>query len=387
MNLPDTIKDFVFQVYKDHFSKDFLFHNFSYTTRALESLELLLKEHSVFDEETVVYLKAACWFHATGFYKDFETGGETSIGIAKDFLKEQGWPSKSVDVVTNYIKATSANAGPKSEEEKIIHDAARFYYADTNFKEVQKLWKEELSLTRNIEYSNEEWFALLSGIFRDFFFYTPVAGKLWEVAINSNYLYVQKQHTKGDKRSKKEQIEVDKQTERGKDTVFRIVIKNHMTLSENADRKAHILLSVNSIIISLLLSRLFPKLDSPSNAYLYTPTIVFIVFTVVSIILSVIATRPRVTSGRFSKEALMNRKVNILFFGNFYRMNLKDYEDAMDIVLSDGERIYNSLIKDLYYLGKVVAKKYLILQWAYGVFMLGIILSSILYIVYFNKYN
>ena len=53
--------------------------------------------------------------------------------------------------------------------------------------------------------------------------------------------------------------------------MFRVALRNHITLSDIADTKANILLSVNAIIISLVLSNLLPKLDNPSNHYLNFP--------------------------------------------------------------------------------------------------------------------
>ena len=99
-------------------------------------------------------------------------------------------------------------------------------------------------------------------------------------------------------------------------------MRNHITLSNIADTKANILLSVNAIIVSLALSNLLPKLDNPSNHHLIIPTVIFVAFTVASIILSVLATRPNVTSGKFTKEDVKNKKVNLLFFGNFHKMKL-----------------------------------------------------------------
>ena len=66
--------------------------------------------------------------------------------------------------------------------------------------------------------------------------------------------------------------------------------------------KANILLSVNAIIVSLVLSNLIPKLDNPSNQYLIYPTVIFTLFTITAMILSVLATRPNITSGKFTKE-------------------------------------------------------------------------------------
>src|SRR5690554_8164002 len=56
--------------------------------------------------------------------------------------------------------------------------------------------------------------------------------------------------------------------ERGIDTLFRVTLRNHTQLSAIADSKANILLSVNSIIISIILTAIIPKLDSPSNSHL-----------------------------------------------------------------------------------------------------------------------
>ena len=72
----------------------------------------------------------------------------------------------------------------------------------------------------------------------------------------------------------------------------------------------------------MALSNLIPKLDNPSNHYLIIPSVIFILFTVASIVLSVLATRPNVTSGEFTKEDVANKKVNLLFFGNFHKMSL-----------------------------------------------------------------
>jgi len=117
-----------------------------------------------------------------------------------------------------------------------------------------------------------------------------------------------------------------------------------LTLSDIADTKANILLSVNAIIISVALSNLIPKLDNPY------PTVIFITFSVISMVLAVLATRPNVTSGTFSKEDVSQKKVNLLFFGNFHKMTLKDYEWAIQELVKDKDyRLIPSLLLASYY--------------------------------------
>jgi hypothetical protein len=172
--------------------------------------------------------------------------------------------------------------------------------------------------------------------------------------------------------------------ERGVETMFRVALRNHMTLSDIADTKANILLSVNAIIVSLALSNLLPKLDNPSNSHLLVPTIIFIVFTVASIILSITATRPNVTEGKFSREDVANKKVNLLFFGNFHQMKLDDFEWGISEMMNDRDYLYGSLTKDLYFLGLVLNRKYKILRLTYTVFMIGIIVSVLAFITAFS---
>ena len=160
-------------------------------------------------------------------------------------------------------------------------------------------------------------------------------------------------------------------------TVYRIALKNHLTLSDIADTKANILLSVNAIIISLVISNLLTKLDNPSNNYLIIPTAIFVTFSIAAMIMAVLATRAKVTSGSFSREDVVNKKVNLLFFGNFHKMSLSEYEWAMEELIKDKDHIYKSLTKDLYFLGLVLHRKYNLLRYTYTLFIIGFIISTL----------
>ncbi|HEY0432443.1 MAG TPA: Pycsar system effector family protein, partial [Chitinophagaceae bacterium] len=115
--------------------------------------------------------------------------------------------------------------------------------------------------------------------------------------------------------------------------------------------------------------------------FLVVPTIIFLAFSVVTIVFSIIATRPTITSGEFSKEDITNKKVNLLFFGNFYKATLADYNWGMSIMMRDPDYLYGSLIKDVYYLGVVLARKYKLLRIAYNIFMAGIVISVIAFTI------
>ena len=103
-----------------------------------------------------------------------------------------------------------------------------------------------------------------------------------------------------------------------------------------------------------------------------------------TIIFSILATRPNITSGKFTREDIQSKKTNLLFFGNFFRMSLPDYDWAMQEMINDKNYLYSSMIKDNYFLGVVLAKKYRYLRISYDIFMYGIIVSMIAFAIAFS---
>ena len=63
-------------------------------------------------------------------------------------------------------------------------------------------------------------------------------------------------------------------------------------------------------------------------------------------------------------------------------MKLEEYEWAVKEMISDHNYLYTSMIRDQYSLGKVISQKYRLLRIAYTIFMIGLILSSLLFAVF-----
>ena len=119
------------------------------------------------------------------------------------------------------------------------------------------------------------------------------------------------------------------------------------------------------------------------NPAIILPTIIFIIFSLSTIILAILSTRPNISSGTFTKNDIRKKRVNLLFFGNFYKMSLNDYEWAVREMINDDQYLYTTMTKDQFSLGKVLAKKYQLLRWAYNVFMAGLVISVIAFLLVF----
>ncbi len=165
----------------------------------------------------------------------------------------------------------------------------------------------------------------------------------------------------------------EKRTERGVVAMFRIMSENHVNLSQMADSKANIMISINTIVVSILVSVLLGKLQFYPQ---YTiPTIMLMAVCLGAIVFAILATRPNISEGKFTEQDIRNKQINLLFFGNFYNMQLEDYDWAMKEMMNDKEYLYGSMIKDMYFLGVVLARKYKLLRISYNIFMFGIVAS------------
>lgn len=166
---------------------------------------------------------------------------------------------------------------------------------------------------------------------------------------------------------------------KGVETMFRVALRNHINLSAIADQKANTLISVNAIIISIVLSALFPKLDS--NPYMFYPSISILLTSLLTIVLATFSTIPNITRGVVTKSEVEQKKGNLMFFGNFHKMSLKDYEWSIQALMESKDYIYGSLTRDLFFLGKVLNKKYILLRYAYYIFVIGLLVTIIIFIL------
>lgn len=391
MNLVKQSEDFVSNLLKDNLSNLYSYHNFNHTFNVVNAVIKLCDKEKVEGKDKEMLLVAA-WFHDTGYLNGVENHEEESVKIATEFLKEKEQSDEFIAEVSNLILATSKLYVPQTQLEKIIKDADYVHITSLEYESSCELLRSELKSTMDISFSSLEWAKEnLNFLLNKHRFYTDYALKKWQPLKEKTIALVQKrikkQELKNNKTMENEEKKKDKveKPDRGIDTLFRVSLGNHTRLSGIADSKANILLSVNAIIISIALSSIIPKLDSPKNAHLVIPTFIMLISSVITIIFAILSTRPKVTSGFFTRADVEAKKVNLMFFGNFYKMPLEDYDWAMNEMMKDRDYLYSTMIKDLYYLGLVLQRKYNLLRIAYNFFMVGIIITVISFVIAFKS--
>jgi len=409
-------QDYVSDLFTNKVDKAIHFHTLQHTQEVLTGCETMADYYRL-EEQDRFALMLAAWFHDTGYSSGKALGHENaSIELAAKFMNEHKVSPQIIDEVIGCINATRLPQSPHSLIEQIICDADLFHLGTSDFKEKNKLLREELNDFGNMDLSKKDWRKKNIEFLTRHTYFTSYAKENLDPL---KQVYLQELIKKGgadekiekkpvkDKESKpaliaknekskdkglsdeeqkkveelKKKKEKESQSERAVSTVFRIVAQSQNNLSQMADSKANILISVNSIILSIVIGTVFKDLLTDSN--LQIPVIILVTVCVLAIVFSILATRPNVTSGTFTKEDIANKKTNLLFFGNFHKMGYPDYDWAMTELLSDKNYLYSSMIKDTYFLGIVLAKKYRYLRIAYNIFMYGLILAMIAFTISF----
>jgi len=378
-------------------NKSISFHTLQHTQEVVAAADKIAQSQQLTEEDRLALLIAA-WFHDTGYTsgksKDHET---VSVQLAEQFMSTHHCTPEFTIKVIGCINATRMPQHPHNLIEEIICDADLFHLGTSDFKEKSRLLRQEIREFGEEELSKKQWRQNNITFLQSHHYFTtyaktnlqPVKEKhLAELKekIEEEMKPGKKNKDGKDPKEKKDKdpaataaaeakAKKDKasQTERGINTVFRIMAQNQNNLSGMADSKANILISVNSIILSIVVSSLYTKLKDNPN--LTIPLGVLVAVCVTAIVFSILATRPNVNHGKFTEDDVRNKRTNLLFFGNFFRMGLHEYDWAMQEMLADKEYLYSSIVKDNYFLGVVLAKKYRYLRIAYNIFMYGLIVA------------
>ncbi len=391
---------FIRQEFSAADTKLLYFHSYDHTEQVVRHALEIGKREGATDEELRI-LQVAAWFHDVGHLNgNIQDHELRSVDAAKKFLVAEGVDDEAfIQRVADAIMATRMPHTPGDKLGEIMCDADVYHFGTNDFRKTNKLVRKELK-ARGYPALVTAWPQRSLKMLESQHFFTPYSRQKLEEGKVENVRWLKKKiaekagdeehympedepaKDKSDKDNPqliaaKEAAKVQKAEQslvaRGMQTMLRLGSSNHLDLSRMADGKANILISVNSIIISVILSIFIDRLDA--DPYLLIPTILFLTSSVVTVILAILATRPKLTEGTFTREAIQRKETNLLFFGNFYRSSLDEYTWAMNEMMHDKTYLYDTLVKDIYYLGIVLGRKYKLLRWAYNVFMVGLIIA------------
>ena len=402
---------FVTDFFQQKMPAEYVYHDLEHTHQVVNAVIELSASYNLTDQQKEL-LQIAAWFHDTGYIDGPKGHEERGCQIAADWMTGAGYTQEDADAVAVLIMATKLPQNPESVSEQIIGDADLSHLGKTTYWERCDLVRQEMAHLSGKHMNEKEWIEFELQFMESHSYHTKAANSLYdkrkqkyvrELLKQKIRLYpsegfptdaedVFAEKVKKYKKpttaiaaqivsnTKPEDVAINNvKLGRGVETMYRTTYRTHVNLSSIADNKANIMLSINAIIISIVFANLVPRLEE--NPSLLLPTAGLIVTCLIAIIFATLSTRPKITEGKFTRKDIEEKRSNLLFFGNFYNMELKDYEWGVEEMIKDEDFLYSSMTRDIYWLGKVLAKKYRYLSICYGVFMYGLIVTVVLFLV------
>jgi len=154
---------------------------------------------------------------------------------------------------------------------------------------------------------------------------------------------------------------------------LRTAHQNQTQLIIMADKKAHILIGVISVILTILFTKI--DLNTGLQDSLLLPFAAFVLLEITAVILALLVIIPN--TGRFKAPADIENIPNALFFGFFTRYPQDDYVNFLMKHIDNNESSRRALVTDLYQIGKVLKKKYRLLRYSYLSATAGILIPLV----------
>ncbi len=395
------------------FSDKIVYHDIKFAQRYAEFVVNIGTDVEL-DQEVVDLATIGAWMISASYGEEQLSKGDTAFPVSNlqeisrkkltEFAAHVELPAENLAELETAFDTSFLPAEPQTDIARLLIDAAvAEILIEDGYKHTKKLYQE--MILKDAPISKVKWFDAVAGIVESFTFSFPYCEEKMlpqkekllksllkeKKALNKRSDLVLKRELDVSERELKD-LKKDLEKSKGRDdrgiqTLFRTTSKNHYTLNTMIDRKANIMITVNSIILSLVLGGvvsgndtaemnvlLFPVSSSTFNILLL-PVVLLTLTSVSSVVFAILSIRPDVTHGSFTEEEVRNKGGNLLFYGNFHNMHERDFEWGFLQMMNDREYMYSSMIKDIYHLGQTLNKKYRNLRVSLTIFMFGLVLS------------
>jgi predicted metal-dependent HD superfamily phosphohydrolase len=378
----DYVKDF----FEKQNTEAMHFHNIDHTENVVSAVDLIAEKCGLNQHEKAL-IKLAAWFHDTGYFFKREGHEDSSVRIAEQFLKSQQLPEKDIDVVVQCIEITKKDAIPHTRFQMVIKDADLYHLSTGAFLEQSLSLRKEWKAAYDEKMNKENYLFNTLEFMASHRYYTRYGKEVLTPRKKQNIEKVKKEISnliskKADKKISKLEDALSKTggTDRGIETMFRATARNQINLSAIADNKSNILISVNAIILSVMITYVVREVHSISN--MIYPLIAMVITNLLTIIFAAMATLPHLSPGKFHERDVKDKRANLMFFGNFHNMDYETYEWGVKSMMRDYDYLYSTMIRDQYELGLILDKKFSKLRIAYFIFMFGLITSFLMFLVF-----
>lgn len=378
-------QQFVLNLFNQKNDPRLVYHTYRQANETVKAVNALAQASGATEQEWEATALAA-WFFNVGYLFDYQQPAAKSIELTEKFLAAHHFPKARKEAIGDALQAVYNGGQLKKLEAQLLSDAIHAVNFGERFFENAPLLRLERELLLNQHYGKDEWMQYQMQRLLNTKFYTSHAKMAHEPVIANHLVNLRQRLEKQRLRTQPEEVATKKfqnletRINSGAQTFFRTNYRNHINLSAIADGKANIMISVNAILISVVISIVSIRNMTETNPEVMMPVIIFLITALASLIFAVLAARPKVTSNINEGTPLNEAKKNIVFFGNFVHLRVEKYEELLDEMFRDSELLYGNMSRDLYYLGKVLDKKYKFLSISYNIFMVGFVATVLTFL-------
>lgn len=326
-------------------------------------------------EEEMRLVLLAAWLHDLSYIPEAAPAGRNPLLPLTDFLQLNGLSEEEVDKVQRCVAASHFPQHPLDAMEEVLCDAVASFMAAPDY-----VAQAEKQANANTGKKSDayDWIDSQRTLLKKHAFFTKYAKRTFSDGKEANMKLLKKKRKEFSKDNeelealweenknlkKTLQKEKSQKTGKGIETMFRTTMASHLQLSVMADSKANLMISINAIIASIMISSFVRKFDDVPH--LIVPSILLTLVCVFTIVFAVLSTRPNI-----KKKSVSEDKLDYLFFGDFVQLSPETYKTGIRNIMYNNDQLYNSMIDNIYIQGKVLAKKYHLLKISYTIFMVG----------------
>lgn len=378
--------EFIFPFYAK-FSDIFPFHSYAFATEKVKACKEIGKAEDLDKADLLPGLLAVIFIDV-----GLPDAGDQDLNnrkIVERFVEENLLPHELEKPFQDYLQFLRTPRLPRTTVEEILLDGMNTYLGLPDAIERADLLRIEAEKAKNLVYTEEEWNEVLRKKFVDNPFYTKYARETYGDQRHKNFYELKRRIWRFEEEAarKRNSLQTDlsgnllsnKETE----DLFKIAFRNYLALISVADRKAALLTQIGSIIVSVIIAYNVGHVHL--NPLYVIPVGVILISSVITITYAILASRPQ--EDAYDTKAFSNSES--FFFGSFDRVDrefgkisLEAYTAGVNSIFKgDKEDVFRQITEESFQVRRVLSKKFRYLAVAYKVFLAGLILSIVTFLI------
>lgn len=163
------------------------------------------------------------------------------------------------------------------------------------------------------------------------------------------------------------------------DYLMQTAQRHHMQLSQMADNKASMLITVSSLVLTVSISRF-------NDPELRQAILVLSGFTLAALLMAILAVLPKYRPLRLQDPDQLPAFFNPIFFAHFSELPRERFFELLGQTLRHDANVYEVLANDLYSIGSYLARhKYRYLRFAYLFFLTGFFTATVVQFLHYYR--